>query len=860
MNPANSGSGKQQPSFQTNVNRAKTKRWVEAKSYSYDGDDWGDDEYDEYDPSPPPPPPPPPAARTTGLRKPSQGVPSPTSEPSSGRLPSSTRQSPVQQHDMPRGRSPPARSPSLQEIPSRSVTSPPVEASSNEAPDSSNSSKPLPFIRPADIYKRMEEERSREQPPQDSNRPSEGAVADKDFTHVSDLESVPQVAGNTAPSQLPEVQTGSTFGADFLSGTGENQSPPAAHSADAEIDNPERPDLHHNPSLGFRSVVHQAFDTPTNQETPQTPNSSADTVTRSDSEGTSVISPIISSNLLAGNTESHTPDETKTPTIAEEPNNELGAEKATPGNQTPEFKPGHRRDFSTPSPGNSPARQPVVSTNDHLAEPEIGDLSTTPSSDLSARAVDPESPALENMNAKVAEQEVTPASPDGSSTPRPIIRTSSPLEPLRPLETRGIHYDHNEHAEIDGSLPTMSTDTSPQDTESDRLRKEIVRSLSPQPAFDRSESSTPLESRSRIRQESTLIPSEYDSYWNDSSFHQTAGGEQGENPNAVSASPVVASSKALPTVPDPATETSAETSETKLAHRRNFSWEDLGRADSLPGEGANNVDHPGVRAAEHSTTSEISPHPDPRGTNANSGSASPDGIGKDSSEQGGLAIVPPNPEIEVSPESSNVGLAHPPQSADSLGAGQDTTTRNAGLYPSAQTVKPVQSSSDPRVPGFREILLLKTPNERIHMFNDAREQFAATDPGLEHWLRVTIQTLPEHSDLVGLQERIPTNTSAHRPTPSRNKFPKLPASFTNLALQTSSGQDNSPQASTPTHGRNPSASGFGNVISGQQVQAKGKDFLHSAGVLGGKAGGAAKGLLAKSRSRFRGSGNDKVDT
>ena len=27
----------------------KTKRWVEAKKISYDGDDWGDDEYGEYD-------------------------------------------------------------------------------------------------------------------------------------------------------------------------------------------------------------------------------------------------------------------------------------------------------------------------------------------------------------------------------------------------------------------------------------------------------------------------------------------------------------------------------------------------------------------------------------------------------------------------------------------------------------------------------------------------------------------------------------------------------------------------------------------------------------------------------------------
>ncbi|KAK4904526.1 hypothetical protein LTR28_000943, partial [Elasticomyces elasticus] len=42
------GSG-QPPSFKTVPNRNKTQRWVEAKSYTYDGDDWGDyDTYDEY--------------------------------------------------------------------------------------------------------------------------------------------------------------------------------------------------------------------------------------------------------------------------------------------------------------------------------------------------------------------------------------------------------------------------------------------------------------------------------------------------------------------------------------------------------------------------------------------------------------------------------------------------------------------------------------------------------------------------------------------------------------------------------------------------------------------------------------------
>jgi hypothetical protein len=45
-----------------------------------------------------------------------------------------------------------------------------------------------------------------------------------------------------------------------------------------------------------------------------------------------------------------------------------------------------------------------------------------------------------------------------------------------------------------------------------------------------------------------------------------------------------------------------------------------------------------------------------------------------------------------------------------------------------------------------------------------------------------------------------------------------------------------------------------------KVGEKGKEFLHTAGAFSGKATGAAKGLFAKGRSRFRPSGgSEKVD-
>ncbi|KAK7973687.1 hypothetical protein PG989_015535 [Apiospora arundinis] len=56
--------------YQTNINRTKTRKWVEAKVQNYDGDDWGDD----YDVEEEPEEPPPPTTRPTGLRQPGQGA------------------------------------------------------------------------------------------------------------------------------------------------------------------------------------------------------------------------------------------------------------------------------------------------------------------------------------------------------------------------------------------------------------------------------------------------------------------------------------------------------------------------------------------------------------------------------------------------------------------------------------------------------------------------------------------------------------------------------------------------------------------------------------------------------------------
>ncbi|KAI1212050.1 uncharacterized protein F4807DRAFT_417390 [Annulohypoxylon truncatum] len=64
-------------SYKANVNRTKTRKWVEAKAQNYDGDDWGNEyEEEEYDdPEPEPAPPTHPTSRIAALRQQAANAP-----------------------------------------------------------------------------------------------------------------------------------------------------------------------------------------------------------------------------------------------------------------------------------------------------------------------------------------------------------------------------------------------------------------------------------------------------------------------------------------------------------------------------------------------------------------------------------------------------------------------------------------------------------------------------------------------------------------------------------------------------------------------------------------------------------------
>ena len=155
-----------------------------------------------------------------------------------------------------------------------------------------------------------------------------------------------------------------------------------------------------------------------------------------------------------------------------------------------------------------------------------------------------------------------------------------------------------------------------------------------------------------------------------------------------------------------------------------------------------------------------------------------------------------------------------------------------------------------KILAFRDILALKSASDRIRAYNDTREQFAKLNTGLAHWLAIKANDLPEHADLFANPARRPA-FQGHKPSPSRSKLGGLLQSSPQSAPEGAATGGGLGNASS--HGY--SASGGSNgKISSQQVQAKGKDLLHTAGVFGGKANVAAKGLFSKGKSKLRGSG------
>ncbi|KIW16367.1 hypothetical protein PV08_06418 [Exophiala spinifera] len=136
--------------------------------------------------------------------------------------------------------------------------------------------------------------------------------------------------------------------------------------------------LQHQPSLGYRSMVQQAFEQSESQ--PElSPTSASDTIDRSNSDATTDISPIITRQnlpianphvvppLVGGGAHGHSRQTSDVTVKAYEPGSP-DIDLASPG----PVRTGYRRDITPPSRDNSPARRPLSIERSTPIQPQQG--------------------------------------------------------------------------------------------------------------------------------------------------------------------------------------------------------------------------------------------------------------------------------------------------------------------------------------------------------------------------------------------------------------------------------------------------------------------------------------------------------
>ena len=172
-----------------------------------------------------------------------------------------------------------------------------------------------------------------------------------------------------------------------------------------------------------------------------------------------------------------------------------------------------------------------------------------------------------------------------------------------------------------------------------------------------------------------------------------------------------------------------------------------------------------------------------------------------------------------------------------------------------------------RIPTVREIMALKTVDERVNTYNSSREQVASMDTGLSNWLSSTLSSHPEHAHVVTDAANKPAGTTAiggsirYKPQPG-NIIKLARKGLSGVTNREPSGSHSADPSQTPSTVERQTSNTVGRSPSAQQggvKQTKGKDLLHSAGMFGGKATVGAKGLFARAKGRLREGGSEKVD-
>ena len=452
---------------------------------------------------------------------------------------------------------------------------------------------------------------------------------------------------------------------------------------------------------------------------------------------------------------------------------------------------------------------------------------------------------------------------------------------------------------------------------------ELSPRLTSEPSTAESNSPIPDHSRNtnnaRQQHESLVIPREYDSYWNGSSSERSSrassvrrplnvGREtmQGYDRNQSSVSPTHNVEK-LSISGEEAPRLQDEVPERPDMPPHRFSWEAPSEHNTPRPPPLQSIPQPSSQAIntrdegiDHSDAPPFMHEETPSRQNADipDPSQNSSSYGTSSVPRDIQGSMKPQAEIHASDFKRSMDSARSnPRAASGISdyrnqlepatnelgpsSSNGEPQQHQGFYPSPETtgspskslntaddipIPPAPPSVTPKIQSFREILALKEPRDRIRGYNETREQFAHMDTGLAHWLAVTTYELSEHKDILA-NGRIAGTLSA-KPLVSRTKLGGLLPSgsstqqpYNQQYLNASSPSGASDGVLVPdgcsTQAYSPS-SGSGK-LSSQQMQARGKDLLHTAGLFGGKANVAAKGLFSKGKSKLRGANADKVD-
>ncbi|KAL5117761.1 hypothetical protein ACEQ8H_004371 [Pleosporales sp. CAS-2024a] len=500
---------------------------------------------------------------------------------------------------------------------------------------------------------------------------------------------------------------------------------------------------------------------------------------------------------------------------------------------------------------------------------------------------------LERASTSLSSIPPTPPTKDTTRTEEPP-RMSSDVDEGTPVQHRRPDF-----------FPQLSTHPSADDQESDRLRKEIVASLTPVVSTDPNRKSSQPVSPEASRA-SSILPTEYDSYWTDNGHGTSPQPSQDREQNGPATSPAIA-----------ALATTHANDQHKPSLLNRFSWENNTPQLAVPEKLAEPLIVPEPTKTPHietipSTEIEHASHeerklsseglpepyfgpahtititkPDPitepepatRSPTASAEASSLASLTREHTRSPGLHVVnsavdpeavdlPPRLSADMAARRRDSGEEPMPLQQEMIGEKLNPAISAPLSAPGPQTPNRTNAPALPAISptsaakplGAREIATMSSAAERIAIYNKTREHWATQDHGLGVWLACALETNPDLATQTTPFQSAPTGTMRRKHTASLSRLGKFGSAST---YQLAS--DQSPTTSTqgppigtdsPTAGAPGSAAAFDRRVASRQLEAKGKDLLHTANVLSGKGLTSAKGLFAKGKSRF---GREKVE-